>query len=163
MTIRVTDATHRLIEGWFETERVGAVQLRNYPHPIGLHVVLRQSEAETRLEARIRARPSLVDREQELAMMRAAWNRVVAGERQVVTIKGEAGIGKSRIVEHIIATAAATGAAHVTLACSQLHRESPLRPLPARCGGSSACSRTRAEPTHCGSRRFAHASSSSRT
>jgi class 3 adenylate cyclase/tetratricopeptide (TPR) repeat protein len=129
MTIRVTDATHRLIEGWFETERVGAVELRNYPHPIGLYVVLRQSEAETRLEARIRARPSLVDREQELAMMRAAWNRVVAGERQVVTINGEAGIGKSRIVEHIIATAAATGAAHVTLACSQLHRESPLRPV----------------------------------
>ena len=129
MTIRVTDATHRLIEGWFETERVGAVALRNYPHPIGLHVVLRQTEADTRLEARIRARPSLVGRDEELATMRAAWNRVVGGERQVVSITGEAGIGKSRLVEHMIATAAATGASHVTLACSQLHRDSPLRPV----------------------------------
>src|SRR5437764_3692286 len=82
MTIRVTDATHRLIEGWFETERVGAVELRNYPHPIGLHVVLRQSEAETRLEARIRARPSLVGRDRELAVIRAAGNRTVRRERQ---------------------------------------------------------------------------------
>ena len=129
MTIRVTDATHRLIEGWFETERVGAVELRNYPRPIGLHVVLRQTEADTRLEARIRARPSLVDRDEELAVMRAAWNRVVSGERQVVSITGEPGIGKSRLVEHMIATAVATGATHVTLACSQLHRESPLRPV----------------------------------
>jgi class 3 adenylate cyclase/tetratricopeptide (TPR) repeat protein len=129
MTIRVTDATHRLIEGWFETEHVGAVELRNYPRPIGLYVVLRQSEAETRLEARIRARPSLVGREEELAVMRAAWNRVVSGERQVVSITGEPGIGKSRLVEHMIATAAATGASHVTLACSQLHRDSPLRPV----------------------------------
>jgi hypothetical protein len=71
----------------------------------------------------------LVNRDRELAAMRAAWNRVVGGERQVVSITGEPGIGKSRLVEHMIATAAATGASQVTLACSQLHRDSPLRPV----------------------------------
>jgi class 3 adenylate cyclase/tetratricopeptide (TPR) repeat protein len=129
MTIRVTDATHALIEGWFETERVGVVELRNYPREIGLHVVLRPTEAETRLEARMRARPSLVDRNEELAVMRAAWNRVAGGDRQVISITGEPGIGKSRLVEHMIATASATGASHMTLVCSQLHQESPLRPV----------------------------------
>jgi class 3 adenylate cyclase/tetratricopeptide (TPR) repeat protein len=129
MTIRVTDATHKLIEGWFETERVGEVELRNYPRPIGLHVVVRPTDAETRLEARVRARPSLVNRDEELAVMRAAWNRVAGGDRQLLSITGEAGIGKSRLVEHIVATAVATGAAQLTLACTQLHRESPLRPV----------------------------------
>jgi len=129
MTIRVTDATHRLIEGWFETEHVGVVELRNYPRGIGLHVVMRPTDAETRLEARIRARPSLVNRDADLAIMRAAWNLVAGGDRQVLAITGEPGIGKSRLVEHMIATAAATGASHMTLACSQLHRDSPLRPV----------------------------------
>ena len=130
MTIRVTDATHRLIEGWFETTPVGEVRLRNYPRPVGLHRVVRETEAETRLEAQVRGRPSLVDRDRELAVLRATWNGVVAGGgRQVVVISGEPGIGKSRLVEHMVATAVATGASQLTLACSQLHHESPLRPI----------------------------------
>ena len=130
MTVRVTDDTHKLIEGWFETRAVGVVELRNYPRPLRLHDVLGPTEAETRLEAHVRARPSLVNRVEELATLRDAWNTVAAtGTRQVVSITGEAGIGKSRLVEHMLGTAVATGAAHVTFACSQLHRESPLRPV----------------------------------
>ena len=130
MTVRVTDNTHKLIEGWFETRPVGAVELRNYPRPVTLHQVLGPTEAETRLEADVRGRPSLVNRVQELAALRSAWNTVAGGGgRQVVTITGEAGIGKSRLVEHMLGTAVATGAVHMTFACSQLHRESPLRPV----------------------------------
>ncbi len=132
MTIRVTDSTRGLIEGWFETEPIGVVELRNYPRPVGLHVVARPTEAETRLEARISGRPELVNRVGELGKLRAAWNAVAdaeAGERRVVSIFGDPGIGKSRLVEHVAATAVAAGASHMTLACSSLHRHSPLRPL----------------------------------
>jgi class 3 adenylate cyclase/tetratricopeptide (TPR) repeat protein len=130
MTVRVTDATHRLIQGWFETDPVGPVELRNYPRPVGLHRITRATDAETRLEASVRPRPSLVNRHHELAALRAAWNAVAAsGEKRVVSITGEPGIGKSRLVEHMLATAVATGAAHVTLACSQLQKDSPLRPV----------------------------------
>jgi class 3 adenylate cyclase/RecA/RadA recombinase len=130
MTVRVTDATQREIAGWFETEPVGLVELRNYPRPVGLHRVLRRTEAETRLEADLRPRPSLVDRSAELAVLRTAWNQVAeTGERRVVSIFGEPGIGKSRLVEHMVATAVAAGASHVTIACSALYRDSPLRPV----------------------------------
>ena len=130
MTVRVTETTHRLIEGWFETAPLGAMELRNYPHPVNLHQVLGPSEAETRSEARRRPRPPLIGRDAELAVLREAWDRVaVNGERRVVTITGEPGIGKSRLVEHAVATAVATGASNVTLACSRLHRASPLRPV----------------------------------
>jgi class 3 adenylate cyclase len=129
MTLRVTDATHQLIEGWFVTERVGTVELRNYPQPVVLHRVMGPSEAETRSEARRLPRPPLLGRDAELGLLRAAWERVRGGERQVVTLTGEAGIGKSRIVEQLKGTATATGAFHLTFLCSRLHGSSPLRPV----------------------------------
>jgi class 3 adenylate cyclase len=131
MTARVTGATHDLIEGWFETERVGVVELRNYPHPVVLHRVLRPSAAQSRSEARRLRRPPLLGRDAELALLRAAWQRVRDGERQVVTLTGEAGIGKSRIVEQLMGTATATGGYHMTFLCSRLHGSSPLRPVAA--------------------------------
>ena len=130
MTVRVTDATKELITGWFETIPVGPVELRNYPEPVGLHRVLGPTQAETRLEARAGARPPLLGRDAELAVLRAAWSRVVpSGERQLVSLTGEPGIGKSRLVEHLTATAIASGGSHVTLACSRLHQDSSLRPV----------------------------------
>jgi class 3 adenylate cyclase/tetratricopeptide (TPR) repeat protein len=130
MTVRVTETTHRLIEGWFETAPLGAMELRNYPQPVNLYQVLRPSEAETPAEARRRPRPPLLGRDAELAVLREAWEAVaVNDERRVVTLTGEPGIGKSRLVEHVVATTVATGAANVTLACSRLHSTSPLRPV----------------------------------
>jgi tetratricopeptide (TPR) repeat protein len=130
MTVRVTESTHRLIEGWFETAPLGPIDLLNYPRPVNLHQVLGPSEAETALEARRHPRPPLIGRDAEMAVLREAWDRVaVDGERRVVTLTGEPGIGKSRLVEHVVATTVATGASNVTLACSRLHRDSPLRPV----------------------------------
>ena len=130
MTVRVTETTHRLIEGWFETAPLGAMELRNYPQPVKLYQVLGPSEAETAAEARRRPRPPLLGRDAELAVLREAWERVaVHGERRVVTLTGEPGIGKSRLVEHVVATTLATGASNVTLTCSRLHSSSPLRPV----------------------------------
>jgi class 3 adenylate cyclase len=130
MTTVVTDATNEMIQGFFETEEIGPVELRNYPEPVRLHRVLRPTEAETRLEARGGARPPLLGRDAELAVLRAAWSRVAAtGERQVVSLTGEPGIGKSRLLEHLIATAIASGGSYVTFACSRLHQESSLRPV----------------------------------
>jgi class 3 adenylate cyclase/tetratricopeptide (TPR) repeat protein len=130
MTVRVTDSTNELIHGWFETYPVGPVELRNYPEPVCVHRVVGPTKAETRLEARGGGRPPLLGRDAELAVMRAAWNRVAEhGDRQVLTITGEPGIGKSRLVEHLIATAIASGGSHVTFACSRLYRHSSLRPV----------------------------------
>ena len=109
---------------------VGPVDLRNYPEPVGLHSVIGPTRAETRLEARGGAGRPLLGRDAELAVLRAAWSHWSRrGERQVVSLAGEAGIGKSRLVEHLIATATASGGAHVSLACARLHQDSALRPV----------------------------------
>ncbi len=129
LTVRVTGATHRLIEGWFQTEPVGTVELRNFPEPVALHHVIGPTDAQTRSEARRSPGPPLIGRDAEVDRLTAAWVRVGGGERQVVTITGEAGIGKSRITEQLVGTATATGAFHLVLACSRLHGSSPLWPV----------------------------------
>src|SRR4051794_38098563 len=47
--------------------------------------------------------PVLVGRERELARIRAAVDRTVGGEPGVVLLGGEAGVGKSRLVEAALA------------------------------------------------------------
>lgn len=44
----------------------------------------------------------LVGREEELGLLRRHWERVKAGQGQVVLLSGEAGIGKSRLVLSLI-------------------------------------------------------------
>jgi class 3 adenylate cyclase/tetratricopeptide (TPR) repeat protein len=50
-----------------------------------------------------------VGREHELAAIRAAWERVESGQRcELLTIIGDAGVGKSRLVAEVLASADAT-------------------------------------------------------
>ena len=112
------------------TEPVGTVTLRNFPEPVALHRVLGPTEAQTRSEARRRPGPPLVGREAEA---RAAHVGVGGGRGgrsgMVVSVTGEAGIGKSRLVEQLSGTAAATGAFGLVLVCSRLQGSSPLWPV----------------------------------
>ena len=48
------------------------------------------------------ARGRLVAREEELAHMRALWQRAAAGEGQVLLVSGEPGVGKSRLVRELV-------------------------------------------------------------
>ncbi|MFU8889376.1 MAG: ATP-binding protein [Trueperaceae bacterium] len=49
--------------------------------------------------ARTAAPPPLVGREGELDLLRAAWRRAIGGRPQLVLLAGDAGIGKTRLVE----------------------------------------------------------------
>src|SRR6266403_1892477 len=52
-----------------------------------------------------RARPPLVSRSVELAMLTAAWQRARSGRGQVVIVEGEPGEGKTRLIEELVAHA----------------------------------------------------------
>ena len=56
------------------------------------------------------ARPSLIGRGEAMARLQAAWQRALTGRRQLVWLTGEAGIGKTTLIEHAVA---ALGAAAV--------------------------------------------------
>jgi hypothetical protein len=100
-TVAVTAATHRLISGLFVVEDWGARTLKGIERPVQLYRVVRQSGMRGRFEAAAAAGglTSFVGREDELRSLLSGWERAREGEGRVVTIIGEAGIGKSRLVQ----------------------------------------------------------------
>jgi len=58
------------------------------------------------------AQPDLIGREDALARLRAAWSRAAAGQRQLVCVAGEAGIGKSTLIDGLAGTLAGAAVAH---------------------------------------------------
>ena len=89
--------------------------------------MLHESMARSRLEAAgsIGLTP-LVGREQEVALLRERWAQVKDGLGQVVLLSGEAGIGKSRLVqvlkEHVAERAAGVADAVPVFALLPAHR-----------------------------------------
>jgi class 3 adenylate cyclase/tetratricopeptide (TPR) repeat protein len=99
-TIAMSAATYRLVQGYFECQDLGAQTLRGVAEPVALYRVLVESGATSRLDiAQPRGLTPLVGRDSEVVLLLERWEQVKAGQGQVVLLTGEAGIGKSRLVQ----------------------------------------------------------------
>src|SRR5207253_2034695 len=99
-TVLITHAAHRLISGLFVVEECGAQILKGIAEPVQLYRVIRPVGTRGRLAAAAaRGLTPFVAREDELRLLMNRWERANGGEGQVVLIVGEAGIGKSRLVQ----------------------------------------------------------------
>ena len=117
-TVAITGATQRLVAGLFVVEDRGAQQLKGLERPLQLYRVVRPSGMRGRFPAMAATRgmTPFVGREDELRSLLHRWERVLEGDGQVVTIIGEAGIGKSRLVQRFREELAATP--HTWLECA---------------------------------------------
>ncbi len=107
--ILVSPATYRLARHAFAFESLGELALKGKAEPLTVYRVLRVLEAPgpaRGLDAHGLVAP-LVGREDELAQMAAAYERMLRGRAQVVSLIGEAGVGKSRLLEEFLARLAA--------------------------------------------------------
>jgi class 3 adenylate cyclase len=101
-TIAMSEATYRLVQGYFECQDLGAQTLRGVGEPITVYRVLRASGAQSRLDiASARGLTPLVGRAQEVGLLVERWEQVKAGHGHVVLLTGDAGIGKSRLVQRL--------------------------------------------------------------
>ena len=71
----------------------------------------------------------LVGRDDELAALLARWSAAVGGRPGLAVVAGEAGIGKSALVEVLAARARSTGALVLTGSCFEAERSLYLQPL----------------------------------
>jgi len=74
--------------------------------------------------------PELVGRDEEIGLLRRAWQSAKDEERgQVVTVSGEAGIGKSVLIDGLRAAVRAEGKMQLVLRSSPYHTNSALYPV----------------------------------
>jgi class 3 adenylate cyclase/predicted ATPase len=99
-TLVISEATYRLVQGYFQCQDMGAQVLRGVTESMHVYQVLNESGAYSRLDvAQVRGLTPLVGRESEVTLLLERWEQAKAGHGHVVLLTGEAGIGKSRLVQ----------------------------------------------------------------
>jgi class 3 adenylate cyclase len=129
-TVVVSDATYRIVRGFFEWAALGSHELKGLTQVTTLHRVLRESGAESRMDVVRRAGLTpLIGRSNELALLESRWNAVEESGGQVVLLRGEAGIGKSRIVAALRDRVDSESGTVVECFCSPAYQSSALYPI----------------------------------
>ena len=135
-TVVVSAATFGLIEGFFTYQTLGAHPLKGVDEPMRAYQLLAESEAQTRLDVvTSRGLTPLVGRSQEVGLLLERWAQSTEGHGQVVLLSGEAGIGKSRLVEVLRERVGREGTTWMTFRCSPYHTNSALYAVITHCTG----------------------------
>src|SRR5262249_47057125 len=84
-TVAISEATSRLVQGYFQCQDLGAQALRGVTESIRVYRVLRESGATSRLDiAQPRGLTPLVGRESEVTLLLERWEQARAGHGHVV-------------------------------------------------------------------------------
>jgi class 3 adenylate cyclase/tetratricopeptide (TPR) repeat protein len=97
-TILITEQTHKLIAPLFETEALGPIQVKGRAKPVAVYRVLATRGMAGKARGIAGLGSPMVGREAEFAALCQAVERLQSGLGGIVTIVGEAGLGKSRLV-----------------------------------------------------------------
>jgi class 3 adenylate cyclase len=127
--IVVSAATRAMLGGHFDLDDLGAYELKGFAEPVPAWRVLSARDIESRFAAtRTGSSAPLVGRQEETGLLLRAWDGTSHGRGQVVLIQGEAGLGKSRLVEGL---RGAAGKDHIWVAirCSPFHTASAFHPI----------------------------------
>src|SRR5215831_12788292 len=109
---------------------MGPQHLKGVATPVQVYRVLGTSGAQSRLDVvSSRGLTPLVGRDAEVTLLRERWAQARDGLGQVVLLSGEAGIGKSRLVQVLHEHIAAEPHTRVEWRCSPYTQQSPLHPV----------------------------------
>src|SRR5215510_13733831 len=129
-TVVISPTTYRLVTGLFDCEELGPRVLKGLSTPLALYQVVRESTVQSCFEAAVqKGLTPLVGRAEELALLQRRWEQAKQGAGQVVLLSGEAGIGKSRLVQELKEQLGQEGVMRVEFRCSPYHQNSALYPI----------------------------------
>jgi len=128
--ILFADSSRRLAGGMFTFTDLGSRELKGFELPEQVWRLDGERTDVNRFEAtRDPLGASFVGREDELAALTRRWDLVKQGQGQIALISGEAGIGKSRLVETAARQFAGDGAVRLRYQCSPFHESSAYYPF----------------------------------
>jgi class 3 adenylate cyclase/HEAT repeat protein/tetratricopeptide (TPR) repeat protein len=110
-TVQISESTARLVAPLFELEDLGAVNVKGKAEPVRSHRVLRAKPQPGRVRGIEGLVSPLVGRDRESSRLAELVGAVEAGQGRVVTLVGEAGLGKSRMIEELRTAWEANGSA----------------------------------------------------
>ncbi len=125
----ISPATRRLIGNAFELDDMGSFELKGFTEKVQAWSVI----GEARIEKRFDIMPDagagrLIGRKAEFRKLFAKWNEASQGAGQSVLISGEAGIGKSRLIEGL-GQELQQDMRRMNFQCSPFHANSSLYPI----------------------------------
>jgi class 3 adenylate cyclase/tetratricopeptide (TPR) repeat protein len=98
-SILVSENTHRLIEGYVRSEALGLMPIKGRDEPVAAFRITGRRRAQKRFDVMAeRGLTPLAGRARELELLHDCLARAKRGHGQAVTIVGEAGVGKSRLL-----------------------------------------------------------------
>jgi class 3 adenylate cyclase/tetratricopeptide (TPR) repeat protein len=115
----VSESTRQLAQHAFEFETLEPVTLKGKAARVPAHRVLRRRDDEIEPEA-----SPLVGRERELERLREILAEAIEGQIRVVHLRGEAGVGKSRVV-HEFRSELADGVQRMAARCASFETNTP--------------------------------------
>ena len=147
--VAISRATHHLVAGYFECESLGLQSLPGSSCPQEVFRVDRSSGARDRVQAAAALTP-LVGRALEITALRELWQAACQGVQRIVLLRGEAGIGKSRLV--LALKSAIEVQAHTVreIRCLPEYTQSPFYPLTALLSTTLAFTPEDSPPTRFG-------------
>ncbi len=129
-SVVISPSTYRLVQGLFECQDLGPQLLKGLSTPLSVYRVVGESEAQSRFDVAIRTGLTpLIGRAHEVGLLQERWERAKQGEGQVVLLSGEAGIGKSRLVQELKEQVSREGATCLAFRCSPYHQHSAFYPI----------------------------------
>lgn len=128
--VLVGPTTHQLTADFFEYGFSGEHAIKGFREPVSVWKALRESATESRFAAAHAATAGpIVGRDRELAFLHDAWQRAAQGNGHVMLLVGEAGIGKSRLLEALAERVRGQRHRLLRCQCSPYHRNSALFPF----------------------------------
>jgi class 3 adenylate cyclase/tetratricopeptide (TPR) repeat protein len=101
----VSESTRRLVEGYLALRPLGTSRVKGISDPVNIYEVIGLGPLRTRLQrAAGRGLTAFVGRESEMKALRRAAELARQGHGQIVAVKGDPGVGKSRLFFEFKAT-----------------------------------------------------------
>ena len=128
-TAVISPVTAQLVQRTFVVKELGLHTLKGVAEPMLLYTAVSPREVASDYETMLSGGfEALVGRDEEIGLLLRRWEQSKEGAGQVVLITGEAGIGKSSLVNGIRRYANQQDLPCITMRCSQYHQNSVLYP-----------------------------------
>jgi class 3 adenylate cyclase/tetratricopeptide (TPR) repeat protein len=126
-SVVVTKETLELVDGLFDSESLGDKRIRGLSRTIPVHKIVGAKYATARTRRMRRGATQMVGRQQESEQLLSHWRKATQESRcTMVQVVGEAGVGKTRLIQDFCRKPAFSGATILRMNCLELFATTPL-------------------------------------